>query len=147
MKISWGYRVMFLYVGFAGLIIYFVTRSMNEKVDLVTPDYYAQELKFQDKIESINRNNELTSALSIDYSDAGIIITYPSDLQNKTITGAINIFRPSDKSKDQTIEITPDKEMKQTINTTSLSKGMYRIKVDYEVNGAGYYSEKQIVIR
>lgn len=147
MKISWGYRVMFLYVGFAGLIIYFVTRSMNEKVDLVTPDYYAQELKFQDKIESINRNNELTSALSIDYSDAGIIITYPSDLQNKTITGAINIFRPSDKSKDQTIEITPDKEMKQTINTTSLSKGMYRIKVDYEVDGAGYYSEKQIVIR
>ncbi len=147
MKISWGYRVMFLYVGFAGLIIYFVTRSMNEKVDLVTPDYYAQELKFQDKIESINRNNELTSALSIDYSDAGIIITYPSDLQNKTITGAINIFRPSDKSKDQTIEITPDKEMKQIINTTSLSKGMYRIKVDYEVDGSGYYSEKQIVIR
>jgi hypothetical protein len=147
MKISWGYRVMFLYVGFAGLIIYFVTRSMNEKVDLVTPDYYAQELKFQDKIESINRNNELTSALSIDYSDAGIIITYPSDLQNKTITGAINIFRPSDKSKDQTIEITPDKEMKQTINTASLSKGMYRIKVDYEVDGSGYYSEKQIVIR
>jgi len=147
MKISWGYRVMFLYVGFAGLIIYFVTRSMNEKVDLVTPDYYAQELKFQDKIESINRNNELTSALSIDYSDAGIIITYPSDLQNKTITGAINIFRPSDKSKDQTIEITPDKEMKQTINTASLSKGMYRIKVDYEVDGSGYYSEKQIEIR
>ncbi|MBK8413729.1 MAG: FixH family protein [Bacteroidetes bacterium] len=147
MKISWGYRVMFLYIGFAGLIIYFVTRSINEKVDLVTPDYYAQELKFQDKIESINRNNELSSALGIDYSDAGIIITYPTDLQNKTITGAINIFRPSDKSKDQTIEITPDKEMKQTINTTSLSKGMYRIKVDYEVNGAGYYSEKQIVIR
>lgn len=147
MKISWGYRVMFLYVGFAGLIIYFVTRSMNEKVDLVTPDYYAQELKFQDKIESINRNNDLNQALGIEYSDAGIIITYPTDLQNKTITGAINIFRPSDKSKDQTIEITPDKEMKQTINTTSLSKGMYRIKVDYEVDGAGYYSEKQIVIR
>lgn len=147
MKISWGYRVMFLYVGFAGLIIYFVTRSMNEKVDLVTPDYYAQELKFQDKIESINRNNELSSALSIDYSDAGIVITYPTDLQNKTITGAINIFRPSDKSKDQSIEISPDKEMKQIINTTSLSKGMYRIKVDYEVEGAGYYSEKQIVIR
>lgn len=147
MKISWGYRVMFLYVGFAGLIIYFVTRSMNEKVDLVTPDYYAQELKFQDKIESINRNNDLNQALGIEYSDAGIIITYPTDLQNKTITGAINIFRPSDKSKDQTIEITPDKEMKQTISTTSLSKGMYRIKVDYEVDGAGYYSEKQIVIR
>lgn len=147
MKISWGYRVMFLYVGFAGLIIYFVTRSMNEKVDLVTPDYYAQELKFQDKIESINRNNDLNQALGIEYSDAGIIITYPTDLQNKTITGAINIFRPSDKSKDQTIEITPDKEMKQTINTTSLSKGMYRIKVDYEVDGSGYYSEKQIVIR
>ncbi|MBK7967565.1 MAG: FixH family protein [Bacteroidetes bacterium] len=147
MKISWGYRVMFLYIGFAGLIIYFVTRSINEKVDLVTPDYYAQELKFQDKIESINRNNELSSALGIDYSDAGIIITYPTDLRGKTISGAINIFRPSDKSKDQSIEISPDKEMKQIISTASLSKGMYRIKVDYEVDGAGYYTEKQIVIR
>ncbi|MBK6639846.1 MAG: hypothetical protein IPG39_00700 [Bacteroidetes bacterium] len=68
-------------------------------------------------------------------------------MRGKTISGAINIFRPSDKSKDQSIEISPDKEMKQLISTASLSKGMYRIKVDYEVDGSGYYSEKQIVIR
>ncbi len=42
---NWGYRVALLYISFAGLIIFLVTKSVNEKVDLVTPDYYAQELK------------------------------------------------------------------------------------------------------
>lgn len=147
MKISWGYRVTILYLGFAALIIYFVTRSVNEKVDLVTPDYYAQELKYQDKIESISRTNELTTSMVIEYNDAGLNVMFPTDFKGKKIEGSIHLFRPSDNTKDVSIDIAPDGNLNQNIPTDALTKGLYRVKVDYTVEGASYYSEKQIVIR
>lgn len=147
MKLNWGYRVAILYLGFAGLIIYFVTRSMNEKIDLVAPDYYAQELKYQDKIESTVNNNNLDQPLSIDYMDAGISVYFPKELEGKKITGSILLFRPSDKSQDKTYEVQPNKDLTQLIPSADLAKGMYRVKVEFEAEGKNYYSEKQVVVR
>jgi hypothetical protein len=45
------------------------------------------------------------------------------------------------------IDIAPDGNLNQNIPTDALTKGLYRVKVDYTVEGASYYSEKQIVIR
>ena len=147
MKLNWGIRVAILYIGFAGLIIYFVTRSMNEQIDLVAPDYYAQELKYQDKIESSNNNNNLDQPLSIEYSESGISINYPKVLNGKKLTGTILLFRPSDKTQDKTYKITPSSEFTQLIPASDLVKGMYRVKVEYEAEGKKYFSEKQVVVR
>lgn len=147
MKINWGYRVAILYIGFAGFIIYFVTRSMNEKIDLVTTDYYAQELKYQDKIESTNRNNSFEQPLTINFNDAGIAVKFPIELKGKSITGSILLFRPSDNNQDKTIVINPDAAFEQLIPASDLAKGMYRVKVEYQSDGINYYTEKQIVVR
>jgi hypothetical protein len=147
MKLNWGYRVAILYAGFAGLIIYFVTRSINEKIDLVTPDYYAQELKYQDKIESTNRNNSLEQPLTIGLTDAGISVKFPLEMKGKNITGSILLFRPSDNTKDRTIAINTGAGFEQLIPSTELAKGMYRVKVEYQSDGISYYAEKQIVVR
>ncbi len=147
MKLNWGYRVALLYIGFAGLIIYLVTMSMNQKIDLVAKDYYAQELKYQDKIESTNRNNRLEQPLSIELNDSGIKIEFPKELEGTNITGSILIFRPSDNSMDKTIAINPGADLEQLIPATELIKGMYRIKVEYQSAGNNYYSEKQVVVK
>jgi len=147
MKLNWGYRVALLYIGFTGLIIYLVTMSMNQKIDLVAKDYYAQELKYQDKIESTNRNNLLDQPLSIELNDSGIKIKFPKTLEGTQITGSILIFRPSDNTKDKTFAINPGADLEQIIPASELIKGMYRIKVEYQSAGNNYYSEKQIVVK
>jgi len=147
MKINWGYRVTILYVGFVGLIIYFVSRSMNEKVELVATDYYAQELKYQDKIESIERNNDLSQPTMINYDETGLTVSFPAELKGGDIKGNIHLFRPSDDTKDVLIEINADDTMVQHISTDNLSKGMYRVKVDFTAGGHSYFTEKQIVVR
>lgn len=147
MKFNWGYRIALLYISFAGLIIFLVSKSMNETIDLVSPDYYAQELKYQDKKESEERNNNLVTPAMI-YCDAeGIRVEFPSEFDPKGITGSINVFRPSDKSKDFTVNITADSNHTQFIPATDLDKGMYRIKLNFNYNNESYYSEKQIVVR
>ncbi|HMT29420.1 MAG TPA: FixH family protein [Bacteroidia bacterium] len=147
MKISWGYRVTILYLGFVGLIAYFVTRSMNEKIDLVSTDYYAQELKYQDKIESIERNNALNQPTLINYGPDGIEVIFPQELKNTSLKGTIHLFRPSDDTKDLAIEIKPDNNLVQRISAVDLVKGMYRVKVEYTSGEQNYFTEKQIVVR
>lgn len=120
---------------------------MNETIDLVSPDYYAQELVYQDKKESEERNNNLTSPAMIYCNEEGIRIEFPKDFEFKNITGTINVFRPSDKSKDFTVNISSDSNHTQVIPVNNLEKGMWRVKLSYNYNNESYYSEKQIVVR
>ena len=138
---------MFLYIGFVGLIVFFVSKSMNEKVDLVATDYYAQELKYQDKIESIQRNNDLSVPALIDYNETGINVIFPLELKGTGIKGNIHLFRPSDSGKDKSYEIKTDDNNSQLIPSGEIGKGMYRVQIAYEAAGKSYYTEKQIVVR
>ncbi len=144
---NWGYRVAILYISFAGLIIFLVTKSFRVDVDLVAPDYYAQEVKYNGKMESIERNNNLSTPTMIYCDNEGIRVEFPSDFETSGITGSINIFRPSDKSLDFTIDIAPVEGNLQIIPPSDLAKGMYRVKVDYQYENESYYTEKQVVVR
>jgi hypothetical protein len=146
MKISWGYRVAMLYISFALFIVYFITRSMHEKIDLVVPDYYEQELKYQDRLESTNRNNSLSTPLTIGIEDNHLVLRYPEELRNKQIKGNILVFRPSDKSSDRNFPVQPGTDLVQRIPATQLIDGMYRVKVEFESSGQKYYSENQVII-
>jgi len=147
MRINWGYRVAILYISFAGLIIFLVSSSMKQNIDLVTPDYYAQELKFQAKKDSEERNNNLENPAMIYCDEAGIRVEFPTNFTPENITGTINVFRPSDKTKDFTVDIAASSNHHQLIPATNLERGMWRIKLSFNYNNESYYSEKQIVLK
>ena len=146
MKLSWGYRIAMLYVSFALFIAYFVTRSMQQKIDLVVPDYYEQELSFQSRLENSNRNNELSSPLSVRVENNNVVINYPDDLNGKSLSGNILFFRPSDNGIDKNFPVNVSTDNSQRISTTGLQNGMYRVKAEFECEGQHYYSEQQIII-
>jgi hypothetical protein len=41
-KISWGYKIAALYIGFVLLVLFMVFMAMQQKIELVSPDYYAK---------------------------------------------------------------------------------------------------------
>ena len=147
MKLNWGYRVAILYISFAGLIIFLVIKSFNQTVDLVATDYYAQELKYQGKMESIERNNNLEHPTMIYSNEYGIRVEFPADFDPKEISGVIYVFRPSDKQMDFKVDIASMENHTQLIPAAELQKGMYRVKVDFTYHSQTYYTEKQVVIR
>ena len=102
---SWGIKITILYIGFVVLIVTMVAMTMSQKVDLVSKDYYAQELKFQDKIDQSNRANALIEPLNWMVSNGKIEINFPKEFKNQKITGTINLFRPSDASLDKKIAV------------------------------------------
>ncbi|HEX5001322.1 MAG TPA: FixH family protein [Bacteroidia bacterium] len=146
MKINWGYRVTLLYIGFVGLISYLMYRSMHEKVDLVTDQYYSEELKYQTRIESKKRNNALQSPVTITLNDQAVTVHFPEDFKQKKLIGSIRLFRPSDSSLDRSYPIQPDAAFNQTILTSELKKGLYHLQIEYQLNGESYYAEKKLVV-
>ncbi len=61
---NFGSKITVLYLSFVGLILTLVFMCFGQKVELVSKDYYAQELKFQDKIDAINNEKGLSGSIS-----------------------------------------------------------------------------------
>mgnify|MGYP003351831803 CR=1 FL=1 len=57
-NINWGWRIVMLYGGFVVLILFLVYKTTTVKDDLVTPDYYAKELKYQEQLDKQKRTHE-----------------------------------------------------------------------------------------
>ena len=146
MKLSWGTRIFFLYTGFVAMIVFFVFKAMSQDIDLVAPDYYAQELKYQDKLDRINRANALAQPLTWKIENGSVKMTFPAEFNGKTIKGDIVFFRPSDKTKDVIVAVDPGAAGEQVISSEKLSSGLYRVQVGWEVDGVTYFKEGVVVI-
>ncbi len=146
MKISWGYKITILYAGFVALIICMVTLAMRQKVDLVSKDYYEQELQFQEKINKTNRANALEESLTWEIQSGELKLNFPCQFNKQIISGSVYFFRPSDDSMDKTITIPADTLLVKKINTLQLKKGAYKMQVSWEVNKVEYYNEGIIYI-
>jgi len=144
MKFNWGTKIALVYVGFVLFILFMVYMSFGEKYDLVTTDYYAKEIAFQDKIDKKSRLKTLPEQLSIRQAEGKIIIRFPHDETTK-IQGEVYCFRPSDESKDF-IEPIEAKRGEHRIPLNRFQKGKYLIKVDWQASGRTFYTEKTIII-
>ncbi len=138
---SWGYKITVLYVGFILLIISMVALTMREKVDLVSKDYYEQELKYQDKIDKVIRTNALKGSLTWKIKTDSLILEVAEQFKAEKIKGSIFLFRPSDAALDKTVPIEMNASGMQVISTDQLKKGIYKMQVSWEAKGEEYYNE------
>lgn len=129
------------------LILTLVFVSMNNKEELVAKDYYAQELKYQEKIDAINNTNLLRETLMHNVSDDNITLTMPTSLLTKDLSGEIYFFCPSNSTKDLKIKMAFDKNGNQIISKNKLQKGIYTMKLEWKSSGNNYFKEEVITIR
>lgn len=143
MKINWGLRIIILYSGFVLLMLTLVYKCTQQKFDLVSKDYYAQELAYQKVIDGSHNMTMLNEQVTIKQQPGGIYIQLP-DSQVGLENGKIFFYRPSDASKDRKIDFS-------TINTAvsykDLVKGVYKIKLTWDLNDKHFFEEQSIYIQ
>lgn len=145
MKISWGIKIAGLYIGFIILILSLVSMAVRQNVDLVSKDYYEQELKFQNKIDKVNLTRSLKEQVNWEIKQESLCLKFPEQFKGKKINGSIYFFRPSDASYDKTISLSTDTIL-LNIPIAQLKMGMYKIQIDWEVDNNQYYNEGVIQI-
>lgn len=146
MKINWGTGIVIAFIGFISFIMYFIiTMNVDSKYehDLVTEDYYAKELDYQNDINKLSNSKSLNENVSYKKTEKGLIITFPKDLDITKITGNVFLYRPSNKHLDFDTKISlsnpylliPDKR---------LVDGRWNIKIDWQYKGNSYLFKESI---
>lgn len=143
---SWGIKIACLYTGFGLFIAIMVSLTMGENTDLVTPDYYEQELKFQDRIDAINRTGLLKEQLTWELKENKLYLRFPQELQGRKMRGTIYFFRPSDAKLDKKAVIPDIREGMSSIPVKMLKKGMYKIQINWQADSTIYFNEGVIQI-
>ncbi len=140
---NWGYKILFVYVLFILGILLMVFKSSTQKTDLVTTDYYAKELKYQEKIDEMNRVVALSAPVEFIIKDNLLIIHFPTDFAGKKLTGEAILYCPSDENKDvkQSFSV---QDAPAEIPVSSARSGMYELHLSWQAGGVNYYFEKKI---
>lgn len=147
-KFNWGWGIAAVYIFFAVVTLLFVVFSRFHQMDLVTEKYYQAELQYEEQIERHKRTEALSNGLEWEFAQSTktVILRFPHELVDKSISGTILFFRPSDAKQDKTIPIELSENGHQLVNVGHLSKGMWRIKIFWTVQEKEYYNEEILVI-
>ena len=140
---NWGTGVVIAMILFMAFILSFVYKSVVMKEyqhELMSEDYYRDELHYQEEIDKINNASELEENVKIIRSENGILIEFPKGLDSDQITGKISLLRPSNKKLDLIVDIAL-KSSKQLIQEDQLVSGKYLVIIDWK-NGEDEYMFK-----
>lgn len=146
MKINWGTGIVIAFIGFISFIMYFIiTMSVSDKYDhdLVTEDYYAEELQYQNDIDKLKNANDLKTNISFEKTAEGLLINFPENLDYQKITGKMFLYRPSNKQLDFETAISLSKPY-LLIPDNRLVDGRWNIKVDWKYQDKSYLYKETI---
>lgn len=140
---DWGKGILLTIIAFVVLIMTMVVISVRmDGIELVTQNYYEEEIKFQNQINQTNSANEIEREV-ISFDEVSKILKL--DLPQGT-KGSLQIFRPSDASLDQTIRVDVANDGVTNIPLTAYKSGYWRLKLKWSENGVSRYQEKKITI-
>ena len=142
---NWGHGIAIFFTCFVGFILFLVVRSFQENVDLVTEDYYQQELEYQHKIEKIQNSDALETGVRITSAEGKLALQFPQ--MGAPVSGEVQLFRPSDARFDTLSALALDGENIQHIATSTLPAGFYRIKINWKAGDKEYYTEEALHLR
>lgn len=147
MKLNWGYKILFVYLSFAGCILYLVYRTSLENRDLVSENYYEEELAYQ-KIIDLSKNTAKLSAaveVEIDQVNNALQIRLPSEFSKINSVGKWNLYFAANRKMDVEGTINTNNGSQQ-IQLPAGRKGNYTFKLEWKAEGQSYYFEKIIFL-
>jgi hypothetical protein len=126
----------------AGLIVV----ALTHRHELTRSDYYEQELRHQDHMDSAARARELGSVASIvfDASQQRIEVSLPAEHARRSATGRVQLYRPSEAGLDREVALVLTPGGTQTLDLPGLRPGLWRVRVAWTVDGQDYLLERNL---
>lgn len=143
-KFHYGHGIAIFFTCFVSLTIFQVIQSINIDHTLVKDDYYIDDAQLQVIMTKKINQNELKD-FSFDYeSDAGkIVLSFPKE---KLPTGTIKLYCPNNAKLDQSHPIRVNADNILSLRTDGLSKGKWKVLIDWKDGSKSYYLEEDIIV-
>jgi len=142
---NWGYKIMIVYGVFVAGILLLVFQSSKQNIELVTTDYYAKELVYQQQIDAAKHTAALPSPVRIENDLNKVIVRFPEIFTGKEITGDVKLYYPADESKDQLKRFTSNNN-EVLLPIGKNNKGMHYVLLHFRCEGKEYYVEQKLIL-
>ncbi|MFM1969857.1 MAG: hypothetical protein RL152_1234 [Bacteroidota bacterium] len=147
MKFNWGYKILFVYLAFAGGILYMVYLTTLQNRDLVSENYYEEELAYQKVIDQSAKTAQLSGAVKVNLNQIKrvIEIQLPPEFNNINAVGKWNLYFAANQKMDLEGTLNTN-DGSQAIQLPQGRTGNYTLKLEWESNGLSYYFEEIIFL-
>ncbi len=146
MKWNWGTGIVLTLGLFAGLMSFMVYSAMQQDFDLVSENYYAEELVFQEVIDQRTNTLKLGDKARLKIKGEELVLQLPADLDGKPKTVDIHMY----------FELEADYDFNQSEGHTStnhfaihfpkMAHGKWIAKTKVHCEGVDYLFEPEIVL-
>lgn len=146
---NWGWKIAIVYSVFVvltlGAVFYVVS---TQDVELVTKEYYKEEIQYQQVIDAKKRNNELEVPIAFELNKAEKkgIVKVPTELLTDDMSANIVFYRPSNSADDKHIDLEVDSIGMQEILLNSFRKGIWKLRITVISSGNTYIVERELFI-
>ena len=140
LRFNWGTGIVVVMLAFMIFILSFVYKSIaidKYQHELVSEDYYKDELHYQEEIDKLNKSKTLSQDIVLTNTKKGIIISFPKGIDQGSVTGSIYFQRLSNAKLDFTEEIKLT-DNQQLISNEKLISGKWNVKIDWELGKDKY---------
>jgi len=146
MKFHWGHGIL---IALILIVVTFTTAlvlsfSDEKNHELITENYYAKELAFQDQIDRTNNARSEGKKLVTQQTEKGLEVSIspaPSSLES----GKVLFLRPSNESLD--LELALNAEGSIVLPASDIKRGKYMLQVSWTERGKDFYLDKDIFIQ
>lgn len=144
---NWGYRIIIVFTLFAAGMLTLVIKSMRAKIDMVTPDYYAAELKYQQVIDGRGNMLRLSAPVAVTQSGRVVELSFPAEIHGRALQGQVLFYRPADAGRDMAVPLQLNEDGKMMLDRAHFAAGRYQVKMQWEMDGKPYFQESYLYIQ
>lgn len=127
-------------------ILYIAFLKNNLCNDLISENYYNEEIMYQKTIDEKENANNLINKVKLNTNKKdGIHITFPYKFNIKNTSGKVFLIRFSDKKKDIYEKLFLNKKNEHIILSKYLINGLYKIKIYWKYNEKNFLIEKNFL--
>ena len=85
--------MVFFALAISGCVGFVVFCSLHP-TDLVAPDYYERELRYQGQIQRMGQAQAQATTVRYDAATQRIQVSFPAELMRSGVSGSIQLYRP-----------------------------------------------------
>jgi len=146
-KLNWGsgiaLAIIVFVIGTLSMVSYFISLDFF----LVSNEHYEEGVEYQETIDERKHSSSLEDPVVIVYDEKldALRIIFPNEFVGKA-QGVIKLYRPNDPEMDTNIPLSVNANGVQLLSTSSLEKGKWILKIEWNSEEVNYLEEKVVII-
>ena len=144
---SWGHGIVIALFAFIAFILsmLFLFPNGQKNSEMVTDNYYEEELKYQDVIDAKKRADQLQEKPFYSQDKSGITIKFPKGYDNSNTTVKFVLNRTDDQNLDIKKSVQLNANQSFLIPAQVLKMGNYTLRLNWTKDKTDYRMDYDVI--